>query len=130
MEMELVTPGRGGRCPRVAGCRPRRDSCRPAPRSTPGDLAGIGEAMHRADRHIGGFDFVIEPHLLADRHLGDAAHHNAMLGAVEVLLQRQPRAGVHADAPDLVARPGIGALVNPMGGRRGGAPAPRSGSWS
>jgi hypothetical protein len=28
-----------------------------------------------------------------------------------VLLQRQPRAGVHADALDLIARPGVGALV-------------------
>jgi hypothetical protein len=35
------------------------------------DLAGIGEAVHRADRHIGGFVLVIEAHVLADRDLGD-----------------------------------------------------------
>jgi hypothetical protein len=57
------------------------------------DLAGIGEAVHRADRHIGGLVLVIELHVLADGDLGDAAHHDPVLGAVEVLLQREPCAG-------------------------------------
>src|SRR6266478_7966115 len=64
----------------------------------------IGEAMDRADRHIDGFIFVDEPYLVADRDLCDAAHHHPMFRAVEVLLQRQPAAGMDADSLDLIAR--------------------------
>ena len=35
----------------AASSEPRRDSCRPTPRSAQGNFARIGEAMDRADRH-------------------------------------------------------------------------------
>src|SRR5262245_32084658 len=68
------------------------------------DFSRIGEAMDRTDRHIDGFIFVHQPHIVADRDLGDATHYDPVFRAMEVLLQRQPAAGMNADSLDLVPR--------------------------
>src|SRR5262249_39108824 len=77
------------------------------------DPPRIGEAMHGADRDVDGFVLVHSANLLADRHLGGAAHHDPMLGAVHVLLQRQLAARIHDDALDLEALARVDRLVVP-----------------
>lgn len=50
------------------------------------DAALIGEAVHAADRDINGLVLVHRARRLVDGHLGGAAHHDPMLGAMAVLL--------------------------------------------
>ena len=75
------------------------------------DLAGIGEPMDAADRDVDRFVLVDRADVAVDRHFGGALDHDPMLGAMEVLLQRQLGAGFHHDALDLVARASVDALV-------------------
>jgi TPR repeat protein len=83
------------------------------------DLAGIGEAVHRADRHIGRFVLVVEAHLLADRDLGDAAHH---FGPIALLTSAVPlslrRAGIlflrAANTGDATAAVAMGTTYDPI----------------
>ena len=74
-------------------------------------LAGIGHAVHAADRQIDRFVLVHEHDLAAARHLRRALDDDPVFGAMEVLLQRQPLAGLHDDALDLIARAMIDRLV-------------------
>src|SRR5208282_4537751 len=75
------------------------------------DLAGIGEPVTGADRQIDRFVLVYEVFIAVERDFGGAAHHDPVLGAVKVLLQRQPSPWPHDDALDLIARALIDALV-------------------
>jgi len=76
-----------------------------------GDLAWIGQPMGAADRHIDRFVLVHRAHVAVHGDLGGSAHHDPMLGAMEMLLQRQLGAGFDHDALDLIARAGVDALV-------------------
>ncbi len=67
--------------------------------------------MHAADRDIDRLVLVHRAHGVVDRHLGGAAHHDPMLGAVAVLLQRQHGAGRHDDALHLEAVAEIDRVV-------------------
>src|SRR5215831_5093010 len=75
------------------------------------DLAGIGEPMNAADRDIDGFVFVHAAHVIAERDLGRSLDHDPMLGAMEVLLQRELASRLHDDAFHSVARGNIHILV-------------------
>ena len=75
------------------------------------DLAGIGEPMDAADRDIDRFVLVHAADVVAERDLGGALDHHPVLGAMEVLLQRQLAAGLHHDALDLVALGDVDVLV-------------------
>ena len=75
------------------------------------DLAGIGQPVIGADRQVDQLVFVHELHDPVQRHLGGPAHHDPVLGAVIVLLQRQPAAWPHDDPLDLVARAPVDALI-------------------
>ena len=68
------------------------------------DLAGIFQPMPDADRHIDRIRFHAAILLsVADRHPRRAAHHDPVLGAMMMQLQRQPPARLHHDALDLIA---------------------------
>ena len=64
-----------------------------------------------ADRDIDGLVLVHRADLLADGDFGGAAHHDPMLGAVPVLLQRQNAARDDDDALDLKALAHVDGLV-------------------
>src|SRR5580658_8358376 len=74
------------------------------------DLAGVGEAMGRADRQIDRFVLMDVFNPAIKRHLGGAAHHHPMLRPMMVLLQGQAPAGPDDDALNLVARALVDAL--------------------
>src|SRR5262247_1628113 len=61
------------------------------------DLARIGKPMNVADRDIDGFVFVHAAHVIAERDLGRSLDHDPMLGAMEVLLQRELASRLHDD---------------------------------
>src|SRR5262245_4580712 len=75
------------------------------------DLAGIGEPMDAADRDIDGLVFVHAAHVVAERDLGRSFDHDPMLGAMEVLLQRELASRLHDNTLHLVARGNIHVLV-------------------
>src|SRR5580704_10082114 len=73
--------------------------------------AGIGKAMHTADRDIDRLVFMNGADFRSDGDFGRPAHHDPMFGTVEMLLQRQHGFRLHDDALDLIARAGVDALV-------------------
>src|SRR6202453_3302691 len=75
------------------------------------DLAWIGEAVRRAHRQVDRLVLVDERYFVVEGDLGGAAHDHPMLGAVMVLLQREPPARAHDDAFDLIARALVDALI-------------------
>src|ERR1700690_771614 len=66
------------------------------------DLARIFQPMDGADRDIDRFVLVHDLDGLVDRHARSAPHHDPMLGAMVLLLQRAPAAGLDEDTRDLV----------------------------
>src|SRR5262249_976938 len=75
------------------------------------DLARIGEPMNAADRDIDGFVFVHAAHVMAERDLGCSLDHDPMLGAVEVLLQRELASWLHDNTLHPVARGNIHIVI-------------------
>src|SRR5579863_8693473 len=68
------------------------------------DLARIFQAMLGPARNIRRFVFVQDLGFVADRDPRGAAHHDPVLGAMMMQLQRQPPARLHHDAFDLKGR--------------------------
>src|SRR5262245_42696186 len=75
------------------------------------DLARVGQPVRAADRHINGFVLMHGAYRVIDGDLRGAAHHHPVLGAMEVLLQRELGTWFDHDALDLIARAGVDALV-------------------
>src|SRR5262245_4466581 len=67
--------------------------------------------MDAADRNIHGLVFVYAAYVVAERDLGRSLHHHPMLGAMEVLLQRELASWLHDNALDPIARGHIDVLV-------------------
>ena len=67
--------------------------------------------MFGAQRNVGRFILGEDEHLLSAGDLGGALHHDPVLGAVVVQLQRQRGARFHRQALDLVAGAGVDAFV-------------------
>ena len=66
------------------------------------DLAGIFQPVDGTDRDIDRFVLVDDLDEFVDGHARRAAHHDPVLGAVMMLLQREPASRLHDDALDLV----------------------------
>src|SRR5262249_35441800 len=79
------------------------------------DLAGIGEAVNRADRDISRLVLVDGFLQIADGDLRGPPHHDPVLGAVQMLLQRQDPAGGDDEALDLEAFAGVDGFIMPPG---------------
>src|ERR1043166_7577477 len=78
-----------------------------------GNLAGIGEAVSRADRDIRRLvlmEYFFDP---ANRPFRGSTYHDPVLGAVMMLLQRQDAAGSNDQPLDLEALAGIDGFVVP-----------------
>src|SRR5947209_4614948 len=75
------------------------------------DLARIGHAMDATDRQVDRLVLMHEMRFVVAHDFRRALHDDPVLGAVEVLLQRQLRARLHDDALDLVTRAIVDALV-------------------
>jgi hypothetical protein len=75
------------------------------------DLSGIGEPVRAADRNIDRVVFLHRADLAVDGDLRRALDHDPVLGAMEMLLQRQLGAFLHDDALDLIARAHVDALI-------------------
>src|SRR5437667_9352270 len=75
------------------------------------DLARIGEPMNAADRDIDGFVFVHAAHVIAERDLGRSLDYDPMLGAMEVLLQRELASRLHDNTLHPVTRGNVDILV-------------------
>src|SRR5882762_9835589 len=67
--------------------------------------------MLHADRDVGRLVLFEKEHLLATRDARRAGHHDPVLGAVMMQLQRERRAGVYLQAFHLEARPVLDAVV-------------------
>lgn len=67
-----------------------------------GEFAFVLQAVDFAHRDVGGFVGAYVEDFLADCHCGGSAHHDPVLGAVQVLLQAQALAGLHHNALHLV----------------------------
>ena len=67
------------------------------------DLAGIFEAVARAERNVGRLVLVQDQLLIALGHLGGAGDDDPVLGAMVMHLQRQPAARLDHDMLDLHA---------------------------
>ena len=79
-------------------------------------LAFVLQAVNLAHGDVGRFVRAHVEHVLADGHGGGTAHHDPVLGAVQVLLQGEALARLHHDAFHLVA----------LGGFEHGVGAPRT----
>src|ERR1700761_9453974 len=79
------------------------------------DLAGVFQPVDGTDRDVDRFVLVHGLDGFVDRHPRGAAHHDPVLGAMVVLLQRQPPARLHHDALDLVALADVARLIGPPG---------------
>src|ERR1700710_101376 len=66
------------------------------------NLAGIFQPVDGADRDIDRFVLVYDLDRLVDRHPRGAPHHDPVLGAMVMFLQREPPARLDDDALDLV----------------------------
>ena len=80
------------------------------------EAAFVLEAVHLAHRDVGRLVRADQEHLVADSHGGGTAHHDPVLGTVQVLLQAEALARLHHDALHLVA----------LGGFEHGVGAPRT----
>ncbi len=67
--------------------------------------------MDAADRNIDRLVLVHAAHVLVDGDLGRSVHHDPMLGAMKVLLQRQLIAGLHHDPLDAIAAGNVDVLI-------------------
>src|ERR1043166_7595468 len=67
------------------------------------NLAGIGEPMHGPDRDIGRLVLVDDLLGLAHGDLGRPAHHDPVLGAMKMLLQRENPTGSNDEPFNLKA---------------------------
>jgi hypothetical protein len=75
------------------------------------DLSGVLQAVFDAERDVGRLVLAEQDDLLAARHPGRAAHHDPVLGAMMVHLQRERGAGADDDALDLEALAAVDAVV-------------------
>ena len=75
------------------------------------DLAGIFQPVDGTDRDIDRFVLVDDLDEFVDGHARRAAHHDPVLGAVMMLLQREPASRLHDDALDLVTISGVDRLI-------------------
>ena len=71
------------------------------------EAAFVLEAVHLAHRDVGRLVRADQEHLVADSHGGGTAHHDPVLGTVQVLLQAEALARLHHDALHLVALGGF-----------------------
>src|SRR5712672_537240 len=71
------------------------------------NLAGIFQSVDGADRDIDRLVLVHDLDQLVDGHARRAAYHDPVLGAVMMLLQREPASRLHHDTLDLVTVAGI-----------------------
>src|SRR6185503_3093429 len=65
------------------------------------DFSFVRQPMHAADGDVDRLIFMHRTDLFTDRHFCGATHHDPMLGAMAVLLQRKYAAGDDDDAFDL-----------------------------
>src|SRR6266481_3490671 len=75
------------------------------------NLAWIFHPMGRADRNIDRFVLMYGLDEFIDGHARRAAHHDPVLGAMVMLLQREPAARLHHDALDLMPLAHVDRLI-------------------
>ena len=75
------------------------------------DLAGIFQPVHRADRDIDRLVLVHGLDQLVDGHPRRAAHHDPVLRAMVMFLQREPPARLDHDTLDLMAVAVVDRLI-------------------
>ncbi len=80
-----------------------------------GDFAAVGEAVFAAQGDVGALVFANQFLDAVFFHHGCPSHHNPVLGAVVVHLQRQAGAGIHHDLLHLPALPFGDAVVGAPG---------------
>src|SRR3954468_13008304 len=77
------------------------------------NLAGIFQSVDSADRDVDRFVLVHGLDQFVDRHARRTPHHDPMLGAMVVFLQREPAAGFYDDALDLMTIAIVDGLIIP-----------------
>jgi len=75
------------------------------------NLAGVFQPMSGTDRDVDRLIFVHDLDEFVDGYARRAAHHDPVLGAVMMLLQREPASRLHDDALDLVTISGVDRLI-------------------